>query len=119
MWWKRHRSLVAAGAVFALVAPSIAGPAPAPVPYKRGDDDSSELVSQQILASPFPYFFPQLQSGDAATSGQFPMPLCHGFKLEEATIDQLQKAMKDGVLTSAKIVRCYLERIHQTDAFLK
>ncbi|KAH8820803.1 amidase signature domain-containing protein [Xylogone sp. PMI_703] len=76
-------------------------------------------IQDQNLEFPFPYYFPQLQNGSNADSGQFPMPLCNGFKLEEATIDQLQSEMKHGKLTSVDIIGCYLRRIHQTDQFLR
>jgi amidase len=39
------------------------------------------------LGSDFP-----LQQNAGATE-LFPMPLCNGFKLEEATIDQMQQAL--------------------------
>lgn len=71
----------------------------------------------QTLEKPFPYEFPILGLLDDRTP--FPMPLCHGFKLEEATIDQLQETMSNGSLTSVQIVRCYLQRIYQTDEYLK
>lgn len=109
--------LAAAGAVVAFIVPSIAG---AKFSSRAQEQDANQLVeSDQILESPFPYYFPQLGSGGAANSGQFPMPLCHGFKLEEATIDQLQNAMDKGTLSSVKIVMCYLQRIYQTDAYLR
>lgn len=39
----------------------------------------------------------------------FPMPLCHGFKLEEATVDQIQARLMSGKLTSVQLVQCYVE----------
>lgn len=76
-------------------------------------------VADQNLEFPYPYYFPLLQNGSDADSGQFPMPLCKGFKLEEATIDQLQTAMQHGQLTSVDIIHCYMKRIDQTDQFLR
>ncbi|KFZ24339.1 hypothetical protein V502_01184 [Pseudogymnoascus sp. VKM F-4520 (FW-2644)] len=114
---KWSTSLAAAGAIVAFTLPSIAGPT---LSSRAQEQNASQLApSDQTLESPFPYYFPQLGSGDAANSGQFPMPLCHGFKLEEATIDQLQHAMDKGTLSSVKIVMCYLQRIYQTDAYLR
>ncbi len=65
---------------------------------------------------PFPYYFPKLGQNAADL---FPMPDCNGFVLEEATIDQLQDAMGKGQLTSLQIALCYLQRIQQTDEYIK
>ncbi|KAK1625222.1 amidase signature domain-containing protein [Colletotrichum phormii] len=47
------------------------------------------------------------------------MPVCAGtFKLEEATIDQMQKAMTDGILTSQQLVMCYMQRTFQTQEYI-
>lgn len=53
-------------------------------------------------------------SGDA-----FPMAECHGFALEEATIDQMQAWMGSGKLTSRQLVLCYLDRILQLNEYVK
>jgi amidase len=81
--------------------------------------NASQIIETQELESPYPYEFPVLQNGSLADSGQFPMPLCHGFKLEEATIDQLQQALSNGTLTSVKLAMCYLKRIYQTDGYIR
>ena len=47
------------------------------------------------------------------------MSLCNGMTLEEATIDQLQDYMIRNLLTSTQIALCYLERIWQTDEYIK
>lgn len=104
--------LAAAGVIVAVAAPSLAA-------ATQSDYNASQIAEDQTLDKPFPYYFPQLQTGANAISGQFPMPLCHGFKLEEATIDQMQKEMADGHLTSYQIVKCYLERIYQTDFYVR
>jgi len=39
--------------------------------------------------------------------------------LEEATIDQMQAAMSRGKLTSQQLVMCYMQRIYQTDQYIK
>ena len=69
-----------------------------------------------MLNTPYPYFFPELNS-DA--SNLFPMPLCHGFHLEEATIDQIQAALSSHILTSEQLVTCYLDRVYQVAEYIK
>jgi amidase len=81
--------------------------------------DADRLVESQTLQSPYPYDFPLLQNGSNGDNGQFPMPLCNNFKLEEATIDQLQEELLSGRLTSVQIVLCYLQRIYQTDEYIR
>jgi len=49
----------------------------------------------------------------------FPMARCGSFKLEEATIDDMQKAMAKGTLTSVQLVQCYMLRNYQTDDYIK
>lgn len=61
--------------------------------------------------------FPLQQN--AGTTELFPMPSCHGFTLEEATMDQMQAAMSSGQLTSKQLVMCYMKRIYQTDQYIK
>lgn len=56
---------------------------------------------------------------NANSTELFAMADCHGFKLEEATIDQMQDAMKNGNLTSVKLVGCYLTRAFQTEEYIK
>ncbi len=74
------------------------------------------LVS--VAVSPDSYFFPNLDNvGNNATL--FPMPSCGGFTLEEATIDQMQDAMSHGVLNAQQLLVCYMERIYQTQPFIK
>jgi amidase len=77
----------------------------------------SLIGEAQILQSPYPYYFPRLEK--AGTTDLFPVPLCNGFKLEEATVDELQHAMATGVLTSVKLVTCYLQRIYQVDNYIR
>jgi amidase len=61
--------------------------------------------------------FPLQQN--AGTTELFPMPLCNGFKLEEATIDQMQQALNQSQVNSQQLVTCYLRRIHQTEQYIK
>ncbi len=77
--------------------------------------NASYLVSSQTLEAPFPYYFPNVEDPTAL----FPMLPCDGFTLEEATIDQLQDAMSNGRLTSSRLLLCYLQRIYQTDDYIK
>lgn len=56
---------------------------------------------------------------DADTPDLFKMSDCFGFKLEEATIDEMQEAMEDGKLTSVQLVLCYMMRAHQTQQYIK
>ncbi|KAK0710804.1 amidase signature domain-containing protein [Lasiosphaeris hirsuta] len=55
---------------------------------------------------------------NVGTDTLFPMPLCGTFKLEEATIDQMQAAMENGTLTSVELVKCYQLRVYQTDDYI-
>ena len=79
------------------------------------DNNASNLALSETLTSPFPYEFPAF----ADAQNLFPMPLCNGVRLEEATIDELQDAMANGQLTSTQITLCYLQRIYQTDEYIK
>jgi len=85
----------------------------------RRSYNASQVVEAQILELPYPYEFPILETGPLADSGQFPMPLCHGLTLEEATIDQLQEELSKGKLTSVKLAQCYIQRIYQTDSYIR
>ncbi len=81
--------------------------------------NTSQIIEIQTLGTPYPYEFPLLQNGSNADSGQFPMPKCNGFQLEETTIDQMRKVLSKGKLTSAQIVLCYMQRIYQTDDYIR
>src|SRR5277367_6031173 len=112
-----YGSLAAAVAILAF--PGISGARPNSEERDSDSYNASKVGEAQVLESPYPYYFPVLEPGAELDSGQFPMPLCHGFKLEEATIDQLQEAMEDGKLSSKKLVCCYLQRIYQTDFYIR
>jgi amidase len=63
-----------------------------------------------------PSFYPLQENAD--TDALFPMPPCAGgFRLLEATIDEMQAAMANGSLTSQQLVLCYLHRTYQTQAY--
>ncbi|KAI5458739.1 amidase signature domain-containing protein [Mariannaea sp. PMI_226] len=55
---------------------------------------------------------------NAGSDNLFPMDDCFGFKLHEATIDQMQAAMKAGRITSVQLVTCYMTRTFQTQNYL-
>lgn len=78
--------------------------------------NGSDIVTSQLLSRPYPYEFPLL---GAAPQELFPMPKCNGFTLEEATIDQLQTAMKERKLSSTQIALCYIQRMLQTQDYLR
>ncbi|MCJ1319202.1 hypothetical protein MMC15_004537 [Xylographa vitiligo] len=77
----------------------------------NGTDD---LGMSQILETPFPYYFPEHNR----TTSLFPMEMCNGVTLEEATIDQLQDYMSNDKLTTSQLVMCYLQRQYQTDGYV-
>ena len=81
--------------------------------------NNSNPVSTQDLSSPFPYEFPYLGNVSDVDAQRFPMPTCNSIVLEEATIDQLQEAMSTARLTAVQIALCYLQRIYQTDSYVK
>lgn len=75
--------------------------------------------SKQTLENPYPYEFPSVKDEVTAERTLFPMALCQGFMLEEATIDQMQQRMSNGTWTAEQIALCYLRRLYQTDEYLK
>ncbi|KAJ5807363.1 hypothetical protein N7447_010819 [Penicillium robsamsonii] len=77
--------------------------------------ESDSLVDSQILTDPYLYDFPRL-GGEGAS--QFPMRPCHGFQLEEATIDQIQAQLELGTFTGVQLLECYMDRVHQTQPYL-
>ncbi|KAH8901440.1 amidase signature enzyme [Thozetella sp. PMI_491] len=73
--------------------------------------------SQAIITTSFtPPLIPLEQN--AGSDSLFPMPPCGSFRLEEATIDQMQAAMAGGSLTSVQLVMCYMLRVYQTEEFI-
>ncbi|KAL8736545.1 MAG: hypothetical protein Q9181_002394 [Wetmoreana brouardii] len=63
-----------------------------------------------------------LLSPASAEGNQIPnmllMPPCNGIRIEEATIDELQKHMTNGTLTSVQLVTCYLQRLFQVEEYI-
>ncbi|KAJ5939770.1 hypothetical protein N7466_002904 [Penicillium verhagenii] len=80
---------------------------------ERREVDS--LVASQILTDPYAYDFPRLGAPGAS---QFQMRLCHGFQLEEASVDDIQARLTNGTFTSVQLLECYLDRIAQTQPYL-
>ena len=78
--------------------------------------NASNVLNIDPLQQPFPYYFPPQDA--ANSSALFPMPTCQGITLEEATIDQLQGYMGNGLLTAAQLLRCSLRRIQQIDHYV-
>ena len=85
-------------------------------PLLSSNHNDTGLAISQILNDPFPYAFPQQELRGSIL---FPMPLCKGLKLEEATIDQLQHWMSLGKLSTRQLVECYIDRITQTDGYIR
>lgn len=86
------------------------------------------LESLWILAAALPVFGNvdhvnadlHLSSRDDNSTGDglFPMPLCNGIKIEDATIEELQRWMTLGQLSSQDLVSCYVARIEQTNPYV-
>ncbi|KAJ0304882.1 hypothetical protein COL5a_004368 [Colletotrichum fioriniae] len=81
---------------------------------------SCKLSTSQSLpgnsSTTVPSVFPLLE--DVGSADLFPMPLCGTFKLEEATIDEMQVALAAGTLTSQQLVGCYIQRTYQTQEYI-
>ncbi|RMY90947.1 hypothetical protein D0861_03360 [Hortaea werneckii] len=76
---------------------------------------SNTSSSSQLSFDPYPYEFPPVSS---EWNGSFPMPQCNGTVIEDATIDQLQDYLGEGTLTAQQLVKCYLQRIDQTNDYI-
>lgn len=82
----------------------------------HNEPNVDSLVESQIVTNPYAYAFPCLGATGASL---FPMRHCNGFKLEEATVDDIQEQLANGSLSSVALLGCYLDRIHQTQPYLK
>lgn len=60
--------------------------------------------------------FPDQNAANSSTL--FPMALCRGHQIEEASIDQIQSYLTQGTLTSQQLAFCYMQRIWQIDDYL-
>ncbi|KAJ4991776.1 amidase [Stagonosporopsis vannaccii] len=84
--------------------------------FGTGTQNASSILNVDPLQQPYPYYFPPQEAAGAANL--FPMPTCQGITLEEATIDQLSDYLSNGILTSARLLRCYLKRVQQVDGYI-
>ena len=118
--WRCPAACLPIAALFAFALPAIANSNC----QRNGDEisqteyttaNASALAASQTLNDPFPYYFPDQNE----PANLFPMPLCNGIPLEEATIDQLQDYMSHGKLTSVQLVMCYMQRESQTREYIK
>ena len=78
---------------------------------------SSALVTGDQSIHTTTSLFPLEQNAD--TPALFPFPPCGPFNIEEATIDQMQQALSEGILTSQQLVLCYVQRTYQTNEYIK
>lgn len=62
---------------------------------------------------------PSTSYNNVSATAWHAMPLCKGYKIEDATIDDLQGFMANGNLTSVQLVTCYMQRYYQTDQYIK
>jgi amidase len=62
--------------------------------------NATQLANAQTLSDPFPYYFPKV---NATPAELFAMPLCQGYKIEDASIDELQGLLSNGSLTSVEL----------------
>ncbi|CAI4870503.1 AHL_G0006520.mRNA.1.CDS.1 [Saccharomyces cerevisiae] len=69
--------------------------------------------SETQMVNTTTFVYPQTQSVEL-----FPMNMCRGITLEDATIDQLQGYFDKGVLSSEDVVRCYLDRYFQLNSYV-
>lgn len=56
---------------------------------------------------------------NAGSPDLFFMPSCGSFKLEEATIDDMQQAMARSDLTAVQLTLCYMQRTYQLQSYTK
>ena len=89
----------------------------APTHASYGGPRNESLVAAQVLIDPFPFYVPPQDQMN--TPSLFPMPECHGIVIEEATIDDLQDALRNGQLTSLMLAECFLKRREQVDVYIK
>lgn len=102
----------------ALLLPLVSSLGPLSSTFEEGQfKDGAASYGIQTLQDPFPYDFPDQRMADS--SHLFPMPKCQGIDIDEATIDALQDHLNKGALTSQELAICYLQRIWQTNDYIK
>lgn len=62
---------------------------------------------------------PSLSYSNASAAAWHAMPLCKGFSIEDATIDELQQYMATSNLSSVQLLSCYMQRYYQTNQYIK
>ena len=77
---------------------------------------SSSGAWEQTIEDAHPYEFPSLS---AAGAHKFPMADCGSFKLHEASIDEIRAAYAAGTTTIVQVASCYVQRILQTNDYIK
>ena len=113
------KSVLALPLFLSYVRPSAVLPSVSTHNLKPSVNGSEDIGIAQDLSSPFPYEFPYLGNVSDVDASRFPMLQCNGITIEGATVDQLQDAMSSKKLTSVQLALCYLQRIYQTDPYIK
>ena len=80
-------------------------------------EHGGSTVDMHMLVNPIPYEFPPMEETDSPSL--FPTQDCNGNVVEEETIDELQKVMVDGRLTSLQLVECCVLRHEQVNGYIK
>ncbi|KAL8837927.1 MAG: hypothetical protein Q9176_005403 [Flavoplaca citrina] len=78
----------------------------------------SQLRGSQLLDHAFLYRYPLGNITVNAVATLNTMDLCNGVVIEEATIDQLQRYMAEGKLSSVQLTTCYLNRVFQVERYI-
>ena len=79
----------------------------------------SQLRGSQLLDHDFLYRYPLGNITINAVATLNTLDLCKGVVIEEATIDQLQRYMTEGKLSSVQLTTCYLSRVFQVERYIK
>lgn len=79
----------------------------------------SQLRGAQLLDHDFLYRYPLGNITVNAVATLNTLDLCNGVVIEEATIDQLQRNMVEGKLSSVQLTTCCLNRVFQVERYIK
>lgn len=77
------------------------------------------LVAGAIAAPKDSILSPSTSYSNASAVAWHAMPLCKGFSIEDATIDELQQYMTTSNLSSVQLLSCYMQRYYQTNQYIK
>jgi amidase len=77
------------------------------------------LVAGALAAPEYSIPLPSTSYSNAPAAAWHAMPLCKGFSIEEATIDELQQYMATSNLSSVQLLSCYMQRYYQTNQYIK